>query len=141
MIGRPASPSGRFPATSRSSALGADGVTFFVGSIFFTSAATLQYLEVVNTPPAGAGPARTRFVSWEPRRIDWLATSIQLVGTVFFNISTFRAMIEGLDDASANLLSWRPTRSARSASSSRAGSPSPRPGIAGSRGARTISGG
>ena len=51
---------------------------------------------------------RTRFVSWEPRRIDWLATSIQLVGTVFFNVSTFRAMLESLDDSSANLLSWRP---------------------------------
>ena len=74
-------------------------------------------------------------------RIDWLATSIQLVGTVFFNISTFRAMLESLDDASANLLSWRPTRSARSASSSRAGSPSPRRGTAGSRGGRAISAG
>jgi hypothetical protein len=89
--------------------LGADGITFFVGSIFFTSAATLQYLEVVNTPSGAAGGStRTRFISWEPARIDWLATSIQLVGTVFFNISTFRAMLEGLDDSSANLLSWRP---------------------------------
>jgi hypothetical protein len=87
---------------------GADGVTFFVGSIFFTSAAALQYLEVVNTPPGGGRPARTRVVSFEPRRIDWLATSIQLVGTLFFNISTFRAMLESLDDTSANLLSWRP---------------------------------
>ena len=46
--------------------------------------------------------------SWEPRRIDWLATAIQLVGTVFFNISTFRAMIESLDEEPASLLSWRP---------------------------------
>ena len=89
--------------------VGADGVTFFVGSIFFTSAATLQYLEVVNTAPAaGPGVDHVRLVSWEPHRIDWLATSIQLVGTVFFNVSTFRAMIESLDDSSANLLSWRP---------------------------------
>ena len=100
--------SGRSPATCRSSGLGADGITFFVGSIFFTSAAALQYLEVVNTPSVAGRPARTRFVSWEPGRIDWLATSIQLVGTVFFNISTFRAMLESLDDSSANLLSWRP---------------------------------
>ena len=89
--------------------LGADGVTFFVGSIFFTSAAALQYLEAVNTAP-GMAPERTgtRFVSWEPRRIDWLATSIQLVGTVFFNISTFRAMIDGFDAGPDDLLSWRP---------------------------------
>ena len=89
--------------------LGADGVTFFVGSIFFTSAAALQYLEAVNTAP-GMAPERTgtRYVSWEPRRIDWLATSIQLVGTVFFNISTFRAMIDGFDAGPDDLLSWRP---------------------------------
>ncbi len=87
----------------------ADGVTFFVGSIFFTSAAALQYVEVVNTAPvAGSEPELVRFVSWEPRRIDWLATSIQLVGTLFFNVSTFRAMIESLDAAPGNLLSWRP---------------------------------
>ena len=32
-----------------------DAITFFVGSIFFTSAAFLQYLEVVNTEPVGGG--------------------------------------------------------------------------------------
>ena len=119
--------------------LGADGVTFFVGSIFFTSAAALQYLEAVNTRP-GMAPERTgtRYVSWEPHRIDWLATSIQLVGTVFFNISTFRAMIDSFDAGPDDLLSWRhPTPWAPSASSSRAGSRSQRPVIAGSRGART----
>jgi hypothetical protein len=89
--------------------LGADGVTFFVGSIFFTSAAALQYLEAVNAAP-GLAPERTgtRFVSWEPRRIDWLASSIQLIGTVFFNISTFRAMLDGFAAGSDDLLSWRP---------------------------------
>jgi hypothetical protein len=34
--------------------VGADGVTFFVGSIFFTSAAALQFVEVVNTEPSPA---------------------------------------------------------------------------------------
>ncbi len=88
---------------------GADGVTFFVGSIFFTTAAYLQYVEVVSTgavPRARAG--RPRLASWEPHRIDWLATAIQLVGTVFFNVSTFRAMIESLDAEPADLLTWRP---------------------------------
>ena len=89
--------------------VGADGVTFFVGSIFFTSAAALQFVEVVNTEPSpGPDSRRFRLVSWEPRRIDWLATAIQLAGTVFFNISTFRAMIESLDAEPSNLLSWRP---------------------------------
>ena len=109
MIGSTCFALGAVPGYVSLVGIGADGVTFFVGSLFFTSAAALQYLEVVNTAPAvGPGPTQLRFVSWEPGRIDWLATSIQLVGTVFFNISTFRAMIESLDAAPASLLSWRP---------------------------------
>ena len=53
----------------------ADSVTFFVGSLFFTTAATLQWL-------AGrADPAR--------RRIDAWAALVQVAGTLFFNLSTF----------------------------------------------------
>jgi len=71
------------------------GVTFFVGSLFFTSAAYLQYSEAVNAE-RGLGPrkhpARWRPASWEPKRIDWLATVVQLIGTLLFNISTFAAL-------------------------------------------------
>src|SRR6202008_3036543 len=53
------------------------GVTFFVGSLFFTAAGYLQYAQAANAPH-GAGPGvrrrRWRPASWEPRRIDWLAT-------------------------------------------------------------------
>jgi len=70
-----------------------DGLVFFVGSIFFTSAATLQFLE--------AGPS-------EPRRLDWWSSAVQLLGTVFFNISTFRALQSGLDTTEYNRLVWRP---------------------------------
>lgn len=88
---------------------GADGVTFFVGSVFFTGAGYLQFLEVANAEPSfPEGSGHLRFVSWEPRRIDWLATSIQLFGTFFFNVSTYRAMIESLTAESENLLAWRP---------------------------------
>jgi hypothetical protein len=88
-----------------------DNVTFFVGSIFFTSAAALQYLEVVNTDPVGDAPPtrrRVRFVAWEPHRIDWCATAVQLVGTVFFNISTFAALVAGEGRANAGQYVWRP---------------------------------
>lgn len=70
---------------------GADGVTFFVGSIFFTSAATLQLLA---TPRSQAR--------------DWWASLIQAIGTLFFNVSTFEAMNEALDTASKNRLVWAP---------------------------------
>ena len=87
------------------------GVTFFVGSLLFTSAAYLQYSETVNVE-RGVGSrarrARWRPASWEPRRIDWLAASIQLVGTVFFNLSTFAAMKHGLDTHQVNARVWGP---------------------------------
>jgi len=91
------------------------GVTFFVGSIFFTSAAYLQYWQVVNVQhaPTGARPGlslgrRLRPASWEPGRIDWLSALVQLVGTVFFNVSTFAAMKTGLTTKQADLRVWTP---------------------------------
>lgn len=86
-------------------------VTFFAGSIMFTSAAYLQYLEVVNVEH-GLTPRsrrrRWRPASWEPRRIDWLAALIQLIGTLFFNLSTFAAMRHGLSTHQTNRRVWAP---------------------------------
>ena len=87
------------------------GVTFFVGSLFFTSAAYLQYTEAVNAERGIASPKtrhRWRPASWEPRRIDWLASLIQLVGTVFFNISTFAALNHSLTTHQTNTRVWAP---------------------------------
>jgi hypothetical protein len=78
----------------------ADAITYFVGSIFFTSAATLQWLEAASVGrqagvprQAGVrlGEPRRRF-GFEPTRFDWWAAAIQLAGTLFFNISTFAAI-------------------------------------------------
>ena len=69
---------------------GADGTTFFVGSIFFTSAAFLQLLEA-NRPSA-----------------DWWAALIQFAGTLYFNVSTFEAMQDSLDTSQVDRLVWRP---------------------------------
>jgi hypothetical protein len=87
------------------------GVTFFVGSLFFTSAAYLQWTEAVNAAPTVGRVdlhRRWRPASWEPRRIDWLASLVQLAGTVFFNISTFAAMKHGLDVRQQDLRVWTP---------------------------------
>jgi hypothetical protein len=89
----------------------ADDVTFFVGSIFFTAAAFLQYLEAANALPPDAGDRelrRVRVLTWEPRRIDWWATSVQLVGTLAFNASTFAALDRNLGVAEVDRLVWRP---------------------------------
>ena len=68
------------------------GVTFFVGSIFFTAAA---YLQLVT---AGRGP-------W---RGDRLAALVQFAGTLFFNVSTYAGMQRGLDARETDLRVWTP---------------------------------
>ena len=88
------------------------GVVFFVGSIFFTSAAYLQYAEAVNAErtlaPPGSARRRWRPVSWEPRRIDWLASLVQLVGTLFFNVTPFTGMKTGFSTHQINARVWAP---------------------------------
>jgi hypothetical protein len=83
---------------------------FFVGSIFFTTAAFLQYLQTVNAPHAliaGSGD-RFRFWMWEPGRIDWSASVVQLVGTVFFNVTTLAAIDSSLNATQAHRLVYVP---------------------------------
>lgn len=79
-----------FPGFEQLVGSGAVGVVFFIGSIFFTSAALLQFLQA------------------EPRRRDWWAALIQLAGTIFFNVNTFNAMKTGLDVHQTNRLVWAP---------------------------------
>lgn len=69
-----------------------DAIVFFVGSLFFTSAATLQLVDT-----GGA---------W--RCLDWWSCAVQVVGTVFFNVSTFHALQQGLDATEYNRLVWTP---------------------------------
>lgn len=94
-----------------SSSRPAIGVTFFVGSIMFTSASYLQYSETVNVErrlESPGRPSRWRPVSWEPGRIDWLAAAVQLAGTVLFNISTFAGMKHGFSTHQSNARVWAP---------------------------------
>ena len=46
--------------------------------------------------------------TFEPHRIDWWSTLIQLVGTLFFNVDTFRAMQQSFDTSDVDRLVWRP---------------------------------
>jgi hypothetical protein len=67
------------------------GVTFFAGSLAFTSAAFLQLRS------SSTGPQRDR-----------RAALIQFAGTLFFNVSTFAAMRKGLDTHETDLRVWAP---------------------------------
>jgi hypothetical protein len=66
----------------------ADATTFFVGSLFFTSAALLQALESEGE--------------------DRLPSLIQFAGTIFFNVNTFRAMDDSFGNSQVDRLIWTP---------------------------------
>jgi hypothetical protein len=85
-----------------------DTVTYFIGSLFFTSASFLCYREAVDAAPPAENPAHRRFFTYQPGRIDWWATGIQLVGTVYFNVSTGVAMAADLSAQAAHQHTWRP---------------------------------
>jgi hypothetical protein len=67
------------------------GVTFFAGSLAFTSAAFLQ-LRASRGGPRG----------------DRSAALIQFAGTLFFNVSTFAGMQKGFDARETDLRVWTP---------------------------------
>ncbi|MCB5291169.1 hypothetical protein [Arthrobacter sp. SO3] len=83
-------------------------VTFFVGSLFFTSAAFLQYREAVDALPAVGATRRHSFWVWAPRNLAWLASAVQLAGTLWFNWSTGNAVRDNLSAALTDQRVWRP---------------------------------
>lgn len=88
---------GPFPGYASLVGEAADAITFFVGSVFFTSGGALQSsLAFTHRHARGAGGAA------------WWAAAIQSVGTVFFNVSTYRAMHTALSSSEYNRLVWRP---------------------------------
>jgi len=85
-----------------------DAATFFIGSLFFTAAGFLTYREAVDAGPQTPGAARRRFFVYQPGRIDWWATAVQLAGTLFFNVSTGNALRVDLTAQAAHQHVWRP---------------------------------
>lgn len=79
---------GPFPGFVQLVGAEADVIVFFVGSLFFTSAALLQALQSVGR--------------------DRLPTLVQFAGTIFFNVSTFRAMQSAIKHSQVDRLIWAP---------------------------------
>ena len=88
---------GPFPGYAELVGDGADAVTFFIGSIFFTAGGALQ--------SALAFPERRISA---PGRAAWRAAIVQSAGTLFFNVTTYQAMYTALSSAEYNRLVWRP---------------------------------
>jgi hypothetical protein len=91
---------GALPGYSRLVGEGADNVTYFVGSLFFTAAAFIQ-LRLSGRWRRGAWKSRE---DWD----DWWAAAVQFLGTIFFNVSTAVALIDHLTVAQADHHVWRP---------------------------------
>ena len=87
---------------------------FFIGSLFFTTAAGLQLLESINGDIADADPQPTssrkrwKWIAWKPRNAGYMAAAIQFAGTLLFNLNTASAMIPSLHWFGADLLIWTP---------------------------------
>jgi hypothetical protein len=82
---------GPFPGYVELVGPGADALTFFVGSVFFTAGGAVQTW--LALPERGAAL--------------WVA-AIQSLGTVFFNFTTFRALDTSLSSPVYDALVWRP---------------------------------
>ena len=88
------------------------GWVFFVGSVFFTAAATLQLItsrEPYETAEASTQRRVVMGLALRARDLDWSASAIQWIGTLAFNVTTLRGALvaAGSNDASAELV-WRP---------------------------------
>jgi hypothetical protein len=78
----------------------ATALTYFVGSLFFTTAAYLSFMQVVRH-------AGHRWLGWEPAVMGFWAAGIQLVGTLYFNVTTFASFFS-FDQDQAERIIWRP---------------------------------
>lgn len=92
----------------------ADGVTFFVGSLLFTTASGAQLIQA-QTPALGTASAdtqhrraRPRWWAWQPGDKAWLAAATQFPGTLFFNVSTFAALAHNATTEFEDQHVWRP---------------------------------
>jgi hypothetical protein len=89
MVGSACFAVGAVPAYLDLVGVEADGVTFFVGSLFFTAAAGLQLWLSTDRAQRWAG-------------------GVQFVGTLLFNISTFDALQSSLSADQADHRVWTP---------------------------------
>jgi hypothetical protein len=91
-----------------------DAVTFFISSIFFTTASLLQLLQSQSPEmaPTGTGRdgerGRVRFLAWRPHDKAWLAAITQFPGTLFFNGTTFWGVTIAVSNSQYDQVVWRP---------------------------------
>lgn len=82
---------------------------FFIGSLFFTSAAYLQFFEASNEGDDVRGAARSRRpLGLRLTSLGWWAAATQLLGTLWFNVTTFAGTRTELSVGQEEALVWAP---------------------------------
>jgi hypothetical protein len=110
MIGSTCFAAGSFPPYFNAFSYSIVATTFFVGSIFFTSAALGQLTDAISVRRAhrSARPRGWRPWEWEIDTLDFWAAAVQFAGTLWFNVSTFAAIDQSRNVSSTDRLVWRP---------------------------------
>ena len=88
---------GPFPGVVQLVGPGADAVIFFVGSILFTFAASVELRQATLRRGARFGADAT-----------WWSAAVQWIGTLLFNLDTYDAMQTGLSSNQEDRLIWTP---------------------------------
>ena len=88
-------------------------LTYFIGSIFFTTAAYGQLLQAINANIAQLTDQQAKMLSWRwwargLRSAGFLAAASQFIGTVLFNINTFDAWQGTHTTLGTTVLVWIP---------------------------------
>jgi len=105
---------GSVPAYSDAVGGLADAVTYFVGSIFFTSASYLQLLQAQTPAMTDVDESRQHTLEpvttwrWLPEDRGWLAAVTQFAGTLYFNASTLGALVQNASVHEQDRHVWRP---------------------------------
>jgi len=77
----------------------ATGMTFFIGSLLFTTAGGIQLLLSGRRPPRPGATTGDVY--------DWWAAAVQSLGTVLFNVSTGAALLAAFRTPDALGIGWR----------------------------------
>ncbi|MGH8834104.1 MAG: hypothetical protein ACRDWG_03770 [Actinomycetes bacterium] len=105
---------GSVPAYVRAVGATIDGVTYFVGSLFFTAASFSQLVQAQSPTMTGVDGrqqhrrAPVRLWAWLNHDRNWLAAATQFPGTLFFNISTLAALAHNVTAREEDKHVWRP---------------------------------
>jgi hypothetical protein len=105
---------GSVPAYVRAVGATIDGVTYFVGSLFFTAASFSQLVQAQSPTMTGVDGlqqhrrAPVRLWAWLNHDRNWLAAATQFPGTLFFNISTLAALAHNATARAQDKHVWRP---------------------------------